>query len=86
MSAGSSIKALLKHVQLFLEINIRPNSALIMAANRSFVMDISVEEQSTKSPALLGFIYFIFSPFHALIYLSGLFFRCRLILWSTFVF
>lgn len=34
MSMVSSIKALLKHVQLFLEINIRPNSALIMAANR----------------------------------------------------
>lgn len=34
MSAGSSIKAQLKHVQLFLEINIRPNSAVIGAATR----------------------------------------------------
>ncbi len=34
MSKGSSIKAPLKHVQLFLEINIRPNSAVIGAATR----------------------------------------------------
>lgn len=39
MSAGSSIKALLKHVQLFLEINIRPNATHIVAANRAFEME-----------------------------------------------
>lgn len=37
MSAGSSIKAPLQHVQLFLEINIRPNSAVIGTATREIV-------------------------------------------------
>lgn len=77
MSTGSSIKALPKYVQVFLEINIRPNWTLIVAANcaserkRSFVSDIS-SQGITSSESLFHFasIYLISVPLFLFFFLN----------------
>lgn len=74
MSTGSSIKAPVKHVQLFLEINIRPNSAVIGAAARESLAAASVNGQRTHAYTHTLFVYIYLiphrSPFLHLLHLS----------------
>lgn len=71
MSTGSSIKATVKHVRLFLEINIRPNSAVIGAATQEWKKHslLTTASDSVHTPIHTVCLYLFNSPLSSFLHL-----------------